>query len=338
MNKQTKLINILQLAIALMGIIMLFFPVLTYIYESRYSSTTYLLSDTGFNLLKFEGDAIDSDYGIILGPLSWAQLITGVVISILASINLYKQKCSSYNIFIPIWISSLLYLIEGLAAASITISNGYTAYTSAWRPFITITILSIIVIVQLNKNKNASYSTTEEKQYYHQQPKTTYQASQQPTQQTQTDNSLFTVNGEVKTLKLYDNYLTMETKVNARAILTNNLFGGVKKIFYKNILSVQFKESSNFILGFIQFETANSSTKDNFNSENSVTFDYRKVPNEYAKQVADFVESKIMESNTPVVTQQATSAADELIKFKNLLDMGVISQEDFDKKKNELLK
>ena len=62
------------------------------------------------------------------------------------------------------------------------------------------------------------------------------------------------------------------------------------------------------------------------------------MPNEYAKQVADFVESKIMESNTPDVTQQATSAADELIKFKNLLDMGVISQEDFDKKKNELLK
>lgn len=31
------------------------------------------------------------------------------------------------------------------------------------------------------------------------------------------------------------------------------------------------------------------------------------------------------------------SAADELIKFKGLLDQGVITQEEFDKKKKELL-
>lgn len=34
---------------------------------------------------------------------------------------------------------------------------------------------------------------------------------------------------------------------------------------------------------------------------------------------------------------QSSSSADEILKFKNLLDMGVISQEEFDKKKSELL-
>jgi len=34
---------------------------------------------------------------------------------------------------------------------------------------------------------------------------------------------------------------------------------------------------------------------------------------------------------------QQTSAADELRKFKELLDMGVITQEEFDAKKKQLL-
>ena len=57
--------------------------------------------------------------------------------------------------------------------------------------------------------------------------------SHQNIENKQQDDALFTVEGEIKTLKIYDNFLTMETRVNARAILTNNLFGGSKKLFYK---------------------------------------------------------------------------------------------------------
>lgn len=35
--------------------------------------------------------------------------------------------------------------------------------------------------------------------------------------------------------------------------------------------------------------------------------------------------------------QEQASTADELLKFKNLLDQGVITQEEFDKKKTQLL-
>lgn len=41
-------------------------------------------------------------------------------------------------------------------------------------------------------------------------------------------------------------------------------------------------------------------------------------------------------SGTPVV-QQTISSADELLKFKQLLDMGAITQEEFDTKKKQLL-
>jgi len=41
--------------------------------------------------------------------------------------------------------------------------------------------------------------------------------------------------------------------------------------------------------------------------------------------------------NQPVCTSQSVSCADEIVKFKNLLDQGIITQEEFDAKKKELL-
>lgn len=54
------------------------------------------------------------------------------------------------------------------------------------------------------------------------------------------------------------------------------------------------------------------------------------------------MQSKINELLKPAIsinatTQNALSVADELLKFKNLLDQGAITQEEFDKKKTELL-
>lgn len=59
----------------------------------------------------------------------------------------------------------------------------------------------------------------------------------------------------------------------------------------------------------------------------------------YFKDIREIIEnyrkSKKEAQNTTVVMQ--TSAADELKKFKELLDMGVITQEEFDAKKKQLL-
>ena len=47
------------------------------------------------------------------------------------------------------------------------------------------------------------------------------------------------------------------------------------------------------------------------------------------------VEKKTL--NTPKVNASAVSSADELLKFKSLLESGVITQEEFDEKKKQLL-
>jgi hypothetical protein len=43
------------------------------------------------------------------------------------------------------------------------------------------------------------------------------------------------------------------------------------------------------------------------------------------------------QANKPVEAQQPNSVADEILKFKQLLDIGAISQEEFDQKKKQLL-
>ncbi|MBQ4268398.1 MAG: SHOCT domain-containing protein [Clostridia bacterium] len=152
-------------------------------------------------------------------------------------------------------------------------------------------------------------------------------------------DALFTLQGEVKILKVYEDCVKLQALKNARSFFTNNFLGGEKEIFYENIIGVQFKPASKFILGYIQFETANSSSRDNFNSENSFTFDGRKVSNEQAGEIAEFVKGKVREARSPkntVITQQV-SPADELKKYKELLDCGVITQEEFDAKKKQLL-
>ena len=81
-----------------------------------------------------------------------------------------------------------------------------------------------------------------------------------------------------------------------------------------------------------------TSAKSQYGGENSIQFGSK--VNDEAETATNFIKKKIEEiKNAPVggtVIQQST-AADEVMKLKQLLDMGVISQEEFDKKKNELL-
>ena len=51
----------------------------------------------------------------------------------------------------------------------------------------------------------------------------------------------------------------------------------------------------------------------------------------------DEAKAEMEKQNAPTQVVAETSAADELKKFKELLDMGVITQEEFDAKKKQLL-
>ena len=340
MNKtKAKTLSLLCIGLSCMGIIMLFFTIL------RISTRYHFYSATGFELLSFYSPATE-DFSGILGFLSWIHLLIGISMLIFSILTLKREQVSvkSFVLILSfVWASSLLYLLEGIIASMMAKQNMPLSIVThtAWIPFVIISILSVITIIYLDSYKKQSvskYSTniqTYSPSNNQTIPSSTNSSIEQITPQD--DGCLFTVDGEVKLLKVYNDYITMENKLNVRAILTHNVFGGTKKVFYQNMLGVQFKESSSLILGYIQFETANTFSKNNFNSENSVTFSHVKVPNEYAKKVVDFVEKKIIDSKSPVSITQTMSSADELLKYKNLLDAGVISQEEFDKKKNELL-
>ncbi|MBE7089996.1 MAG: SHOCT domain-containing protein [Clostridiales bacterium] len=278
-------------------------------------------------------------YGVLLGILSLLQLgAVGLI-----GLNIYSL-CAPQNtpkifrwsiIFLPI--SAFVYLIEGVVFVALEGSG----FTLSFIPFLIIIVLLIFTIRYSRREGNqaptqqapatqSSYSNAQSASSSN--PQVAINASSVE------DGSIYTVNGEAKILKVYDEYVTIETLRNVRSFLTNNFFGGTKKIYYENVIGVQFKPSGNFVLGYIQIELANDHAKDNFNSEGSVTFSNTNVPNEFAREVATFIENKAHEAKKPqVVATTSVSSADELLKYKSLLDQGIITQEEFNAKKKELL-
>ena len=122
---------------------------------------------------------------------------------------------------------------------------------------------------------------------------------------------------------------------------------GEKTIPMSSISAVQIKPSTLLVNGFIAFnvlgEVATSSTRfgsgaDSRLSENTVIVKNRN-DDKIIKEIKNYVENAKSKS-TATISQtviQQNSSADELKKFKELLDQGIITQEEFDAKKKQLL-
>lgn len=63
--------------------------------------------------------------------------------------------------------------------------------------------------------------------------------------------------------------------------------------------------------------------------------DYSRCPSCHSNNISEIEEDEVPQANA--IPAPAISAADELKKFKELLDMGVITQDEFDTKKKQLL-
>lgn len=142
-------------------------------------------------------------------------------------------------------------------------------------------------------------------------------------------------------MKVYENRVLIGVKATFGSLVTGNVSDGEKTIYYRDCVGVQFKESG-FQLGYLQLETASgimNMQQSNFFNENTFTFDTSVQSNDKMIEVADYVRSKVEEAKNGggQTIIKEVSAADELKKFKELLDMGVITQEEFDKKKTQLL-
>lgn len=137
-------------------------------------------------------------------------------------------------------------------------------------------------------------------------------------------------------LKVFDDRIEL-TKQDPTKFFNNIT---TKTIPLSSISSVQIKMPSPRLGGFIAFslsggrEFTGASTLDAVKDENAflVRNDTYLKATKIKAYIDDFIANK---GNSTSVNQ--ISAADEIMKFKALLDQGIITQEEFDSKKKQLL-
>ena len=151
----------------------------------------------------------------------------------------------------------------------------------------------------------------------------------------------YCVGDEGRTLTVYEDKATVKTKPS---ILANYSGNGEKTIYYADCVGIQYKASTSGMLrGFLQLETSSmQKNENNYYSENSFVWNIGKksdVTNELMEEIRDFIQKRIRDSKNPqpVTVMQSVSPAEELKKFKDLLDAGIITQEEFEAKKKQLL-
>lgn len=118
----------------------------------------------------------------------------------------------------------------------------------------------------------------------------------------------------------------------------NHGLDGEKTIDINNLTGIQVKKAG-FTSGYIQFIFMGSqeSKKGVFaatQDENTVMF--IKKEQKMADEIKDYIESFLSNKNSSQVAA-TTSGADEILKYKELLDQGIITEEEFQAKKKQLL-
>ena len=138
-----------------------------------------------------------------------------------------------------------------------------------------------------------------------------------------------------------------KVEISGKKSLTGMLVaGGSSQIIrIKNITDVEFKEAGGLIRGYIQFRTPSSgNTKQGgmlsgFEvADDPNTVHFTKEENENFLKLKSKIEELLDERESGnMVNSSQLSSADELKKFAELKDQGIISEKEFESKKKELL-
>lgn len=143
-------------------------------------------------------------------------------------------------------------------------------------------------------------------------------------------------------IKIFNDHAELRVDPTAGAFLTGNISDGTKVIFYKDVIGIQFKESKG-IIGYLQLETASGLTNNSSNNlfnENTFTYEHGKAnnpSNERMKVVVEYVIRRVSLYKQLPHMHSYLTAADEIRKFKELLDIGAITQDEYEIKKKQLL-
>lgn len=147
---------------------------------------------------------------------------------------------------------------------------------------------------------------------------------------------LFELKGVNGQLELYSDKIIIKRK-GVLSKMTQGFFKGDKTIYLDQISGIQVKPGTIFTNGYIQFTVPGGieSKKGLFDAttdENTVFF--KKKDNELVNNIKIKIEELKSVSKSPA---GQLSAADEIRKYKELLDSGIISSEEFEQKKKQLL-
>ncbi len=151
------------------------------------------------------------------------------------------------------------------------------------------------------------------------------------------------ITGQV--MYIYDDRIELTHK-GLIGFLTQGL-QGTKTYYYSDISTIQFKNCG-WTSGFFEFTFPGSVDQQGgalfgINNDNRFTFGAPTIgkAEEIAKKMAlinEFLQKKIREAkNNRSASAPTLSAADEIKKFKELFDQGIISQDEFEAKKKQLL-
>ncbi|MCX5921162.1 MAG: SHOCT domain-containing protein [Candidatus Melainabacteria bacterium] len=140
------------------------------------------------------------------------------------------------------------------------------------------------------------------------------------------------VNGQIE---IKDNKIIISRRgINAFLVYG---FSGEKEILIDNITAVQYKQVGWFSNGYIQFTfkgclEAKRGIREAARDENSIVF--KSSQEKKFQYIKDEINKRIQSNNQPIKT---ISNLDELEKLAHLRDKGIVTEEEFNLKKKELL-
>lgn len=148
-------------------------------------------------------------------------------------------------------------------------------------------------------------------------------------------NQLMEVKGILCTLII----LKRKIIIAPKGLMTKGTFKGNKEIPIKNITAIEFKSPGSLTSGFLQFSIHGEMGHKGGGlsvayDENTVMFQKPEEGNFY--KAKELIES-LMEELENSQNSNGISHADELKKFAELKDSGVISEEEYEKKKKQIL-
>ena len=165
------------------------------------------------------------------------------------------------------------------------------------------------------------------------------------------EDVVFYMEGRKSNLTVYADELKL-TPSGVLGFMTQGL-AGEKTIPFDSIQAVQFKETGDFTVGFLQFTImggaeASGGVFKTADDENSFMFGdrnnfgdslevKRSLNNELAVKIRDYIKTRAREMKSGSAQVQTDSVPEQLIKLKSLLDDGVLTEDEFNAQKKKLL-